>query len=58
VKSETKLSLAAENVSTEKKSGRIEPVNQVMGLCSNCNHRFNCQFSKAEGGVWNCEEYE
>jgi hypothetical protein len=28
-----------------------------LGLCSNCDHRVNCTFPKAEGGVWHCEEY-
>jgi len=28
------------------------------GLCVNCAHRDTCTFSKPEGGVWHCEEYE
>ena len=28
------------------------------GLCSSCKHREVCTYSKPEGGVWCCEEYE
>jgi hypothetical protein len=27
------------------------------GLCGNCAIYETCPFSKAEGGVWHCEEY-
>ncbi len=29
-----------------------------MGLCANCDHRTDCVYSRPEGGVWRCEEYE
>lgn len=28
------------------------------GLCVNCDVRETCTFSKPEGGVWYCEEYQ
>ena len=27
------------------------------GLCVNCESRNTCQWARAEGGVWHCEEY-
>lgn len=27
------------------------------GLCGNCAIHGTCPFSKAEGGIWHCEEY-
>ncbi|MDQ7825976.1 MAG: hypothetical protein RDV48_24450 [Candidatus Eremiobacteraeota bacterium] len=29
----------------------------LKGLCKNCENAPECVFPKAEGGVWNCEEY-
>jgi len=28
------------------------------GLCRNCKKFPKCKFTKPEGGVWHCEEYE
>ena len=28
-----------------------------LGLCSNCDERKWCTFSKPKSGVWHCEEY-
>jgi hypothetical protein len=28
------------------------------GLCVNCDVRETCTFSRPEGGVWYCEEYQ
>jgi hypothetical protein len=28
------------------------------GLCMNCDVRDTCTFTKPEGGVWFCEEYQ
>lgn len=28
------------------------------GLCTTCRNRGGCVFSKYEGGVWHCEEYQ
>ena len=30
----------------------------LKGLCVNCERRDDCCFTKPEGGVWHCEEYE
>ncbi len=27
------------------------------GLCRTCEHREDCAFPRAEGGVWRCEEF-
>ncbi len=32
--------------------------NAPMGLCRTCGKFPDCKFSKPEGGVWSCEEYE
>lgn len=29
----------------------------LMGLCVNCDNRFDCGIRCQEGGVWHCEEY-
>ena len=29
-----------------------------LGLCASCVRRATCTYSKPEGGVWRCEEYE
>ncbi len=29
----------------------------LMGLCVNCDKRFDCAIRCPEGGVWHCEEY-
>ncbi len=29
----------------------------LIGLCRTCENRFDCQFPKPAGGVWNCEEF-
>ena len=29
----------------------------LLGLCSNCDSRDVCRYPKAEGGVWQCDEY-
>ena len=28
------------------------------GLCANCKNCLTCIFTKPEGGIWHCEEYE
>lgn len=33
------------------------PAEGPLGLCGNCENRSTCVFPKAEGGVWQCEEY-
>jgi len=30
---------------------------QYRGLCSLCEDRLTCTYTKPEGGVWHCEEY-
>jgi len=35
-----------------------ERPNRFGGLCSSCKHREVCTYSKPEGGVLCCEEYE
>ena len=30
---------------------------KFLGLCSNCDNRETCTYTKPEGGVWRCEEY-
>ncbi len=30
---------------------------EFMGLCINCENRFECPHAKQAGGVWQCEEY-
>ncbi len=34
------------------------PGRKFLGLCDNCDHRYQCSFPKPESGVWHCEEYE
>ena len=29
----------------------------LIGLCRTCENRFDCQYPKPAGGVWNCEEF-
>jgi len=36
-------------------SGQSE---QPLGLCRTCAGRDTCTFTRPEGGVWRCEEYE
>ncbi len=36
----------------EKGYGKYE------GLCANCKNCLTCIFTKPEGGIWHCEEYE
>ncbi len=31
---------------------------QLRGLCVTCSHLAYCTFTKPQGGVWHCEEYE
>lgn len=31
--------------------------NSFMGLCINCENRFDCPHAKQAGGIWQCEEY-
>ena len=37
---------------------RVYNGNAPMGLCRTCGKFPDCKFSKPEGGVWSCEEYE
>jgi hypothetical protein len=30
----------------------------LLGLCRTCDGWETCEFSRAEGGVWRCEEYQ
>ena len=30
----------------------------LMGLCINCDCRFDCRLPRPEAGVWHCEEYK
>ena len=34
-----------------------EHSSKYCGLCRTCEHREGCTFPKAEGGVWQCEEF-
>lgn len=34
-----------------------EHPSKYCGLCRTCEHREGCTFPKAEGGVWQCEEF-
>lgn len=48
-----------QNVSTEEVNDDCdERPRKLGGLCSSCKHREVCTYSKPEGGVWRCEEYE
>ncbi len=31
---------------------------EYRGLCRNCDKRDECSYTKPEGGVWHCEEYQ
>jgi hypothetical protein len=47
---------AADFSQTKVDDDREEPTG-LKGLCVDCVDRKTCQFPKAEGGVWYCEEY-
>lgn len=36
---------------------KFENQNLKLGLCANCENRYDCTFEKPESGVWHCEEY-
>ena len=38
-------------------SSDFAPTALPLGLCANCALYPGCQYPKAEGGVWQCEEY-
>jgi hypothetical protein len=40
---------------TSQKEKKDEP--QLKGLCSTCDLRLTCNFTKPEEGIWHCEEY-
>jgi hypothetical protein len=40
------------------KPEEIEEGIQYKGLCKNCEKRMTCSYTKPEGGIWHCEEYE
>ena len=46
----------ADLVETKDDDDQEEPTG-LKGLCVDCVNRKTCQFPKAEGGVWYCEEY-
>ena len=35
-----------------------EDAEEYKGLCVNCANREECTYTKPEGGVWHCDEYE
>jgi hypothetical protein len=41
-----------------KVSAAVDQPRIHRGLCVNCDVRETCTFSKPEGGVWFCEEYQ
>lgn len=41
-----------EGISEEKDCG-----GNHAGLCTTCENRDGCVFSRREGGIWHCEEY-
>lgn len=45
---------ATARVTPPSDATRAEP---PLGLCSNCDLYADCQYPKAEGGVWQCGEY-
>ena len=48
----------AEKPKLQAKSVPVEKdVNELKGLCVNCEERHTCKFPKPEGGIWHCEEY-
>lgn len=48
-----------QNISIEEVDDNCdEHPNRFVGLCSSCKHRKACTYSKPEGGVLCCEEYE
>ena len=48
-----------QNISIEEVDDNCdEHPNRFGGLCSSCKHRKACTYSKPEGGVLCCEEYE
>ncbi|MBN1822242.1 MAG: hypothetical protein JXR31_03430 [Prolixibacteraceae bacterium] len=36
----------------------MEPDSDINGICSNCNHRFDCTFRSPDIVIWRCEEYD
>jgi hypothetical protein len=40
------------------RSPKDSPPPRSLGLCSSCIHQASCTYSKPEGGVWHCEEYQ
>jgi hypothetical protein len=34
-----------------------DALQQLSGLCMNCEERATCTYPKPEGGVWHCDEY-
>jgi hypothetical protein len=42
---------------SSKRQDRFRHENEPRGLCSDCELRRDCAFSKPEGGVWHCELY-
>ena len=48
----------APNDTTPDVQSDAEVASRYKGLCRTCAHRDECTFSKPEGGVWHCEEFE
>jgi hypothetical protein len=46
------------SMSEKKPEANPERKSKHFGLCTNCKHRETCTFTRPEGGVWHCEEYE
>lgn len=40
------------------KRAKGEAAGDYLGLCRDCEGRADCTFSRPEGGVWHCEEYQ
>ena len=43
---------------TVREGTRQDGAENYAGLCTTCRNQGNCVFSKDEGGVWHCEEYQ
>jgi len=58
---ETKVSIIppekAQSFSIDSSAAKEKGSTKFIGLCSDCEGRQTCTFSKSEGGVWHCEEY-
>ncbi len=53
----TACAVTSEGTTADAQS-EAEATSHHKGLCRTCEHRDVCTFSKPEGGVWHCDEFE